>query len=101
MAETARRALVATLVVVGVVTLLLALWKLKIVVGLLFFAFTLSAAMRPGVEALHGRRIPRAVGVLIHYAVFAAVIGLFLWLVVPRALQQVDHAVQNVPTTSS
>ncbi|MDX6413692.1 MAG: hypothetical protein QOH23_1102 [Gaiellaceae bacterium] len=101
MAETARRAFIGTLVAVGVVVLALALWKLKLVLGLLFLAFTLSAAMRPGVDALHRKRVPRAVGVLIHYAVFAAAIGLFLWLVVPRALQQVDNAVASVPTTQS
>ena len=101
MAETARRAFVATIVVVGIVVLTLALWKLKLVLGLLFLAFTLTAAMRPGVEALERQRVPRAVGVLVHYAVFAAAIGLFLWIVVPRAVQQVDHAVQTVPTTSS
>jgi predicted PurR-regulated permease PerM len=101
MAETARRAFIATLVVVGVVVLVLALWKLKLVLGLLFLAFTLTAAMRPGVEALHRRRVPRAAGVLFHYALFAAMIGLFLWIVVPRAVQQVDHALQNAPTTSS
>jgi predicted PurR-regulated permease PerM len=101
MAETARRAFIGTLVAVAVVVLVLALWKLKVVLGLLFLAFTISAAMRPGVDALHRRRVPRAAGVLIHYALFAAAIGLFLWLVVPRALQQVDNAVASVPTTQS
>jgi predicted PurR-regulated permease PerM len=99
MSDAARRAFVATVVAVGVVVLALALWKLKIVLGLLFLAFTLSAAMRPGVDGLRRHRIPRAVGVLIHYAVLGAAIGLFLWLVVPRALQQVDNAVASVPTT--
>jgi predicted PurR-regulated permease PerM len=101
MAETARRAFIGTLVAVAVVVLALALWKLKVVLGLLFLAFTISAAMRPGVEALHRRRVPRSVGVLIHYALFAAAIGLFLWVVAPRALQQVDNAVASVPTTQS
>jgi predicted PurR-regulated permease PerM len=98
-ADTARRAFVATLVAVGVVVLVLALWKVKSLLGLLFLAFTISAAMRPGVESLHRHRVPRAIGVLVHYAVIGAAIGLFLWLVVPRALQQVDNAVASVPTT--
>jgi predicted PurR-regulated permease PerM len=101
MADTARRAFISTIVAVAVVVLVLALWKLKLVLGLLFLAFTVAAAMRPGVDGLHRHHVPRAVGVLIHYAVFAAAIGLFLWLVVPRALQQVDNAVANVPTTQS
>jgi predicted PurR-regulated permease PerM len=99
MQETARRAFIATVVTVGVVVIALALWKLRIVVFLLFLALTVAAAMRPGVDALHTRRVPRAVGVLLHYAVLAALVGFFLWLVVPRALDQIDRAVQNVPTT--
>jgi predicted PurR-regulated permease PerM len=97
--ETARRAFIATIVIVGVVVLALALWKVRVVVFLLFLALTLAAAMRPGVEALAAKRIPRAVGVLLHYLVLAALVGFFLWLVVPRALDQIDKAIQNVPTT--
>jgi predicted PurR-regulated permease PerM len=98
MAQTARRAFVATLVVVGVVAVALALLKLKVVVALLFLAFTLSAAMRPGVEALNRHRVPRAVGVLLHYVLLAAAIGLLLWVAVPRAISQLDQA---VPTNST
>jgi predicted PurR-regulated permease PerM len=99
MHETARRAFIATIVIVGVVVLALALWKLRVVVFLLFLALTVAAAMRPGVEALAARRIPRAIGVLLHYAVLAALVAFFLWLVVPRALAQIDKAIQTVPTT--
>jgi len=99
MAETARRAFIATLVAVSVVAFALALWKLRTIVGLLFLAFTISAAMRPGVDALHRHRVPRALGVLLHYVVLAGIIAVLLWLVVPRALQQIDAAVRNVPTT--
>jgi predicted PurR-regulated permease PerM len=101
MAETARRAFVTTLVAASVIVFGLALWKLKLVVFLVFLAFTIAAAMRPGVDALARRRVPRVVGVLLHYAALAALIGLFLWLVVPRAVSQIDQAVKNVPTTQS
>src|SRR5262249_40595577 len=73
----------------GVVVIALALWKLRIVVFLLFLALTVAAAMRPGVESLAARRIPRAIGVLLHYVTFAALVGLFLWLLLPRALAQI------------
>jgi predicted PurR-regulated permease PerM len=93
MAEFAQRVFVATLVVVGVVVAVLALWKLKLLISLVFLAFILAAAMRPGVEALKQRRIPRGIGIGIHYAALAAVIGLLLWLVVPRAIDQVQAAI--------
>ena len=99
MKETARRAFVATVITLGIVVLALALWKVRVVFFLLFLAFTVAAAMRPGVDALARRRIPRAAGVLIHYAVFAMLVGFFLWLVVPRAIDQIEAAIQNVPST--
>jgi predicted PurR-regulated permease PerM len=59
----------------------------------------LASAMRPGVERLALYRIPRTAGVLLHYAVLAALIGLLLWQVVPNLLSQVEHAIGNVPQT--
>jgi predicted PurR-regulated permease PerM len=99
MRDTARRAFVATAVVVGVVALALALWKLRVLVGLILLAFVIAAAMRPGVDALNRRGIPRGVGVAVHYLVLAGLFALFLWLVVPRAITQIGDAVGNVPTT--
>ena len=99
--ETAHRAAIATLVVGGIVVVALALWELKLLVSLLFLAFIIAAAMRPGIDALHRRRIPPAVGVGIHYLVLAGLVALFLWAVVPRALSQVQTAAGNFPETSS
>ena len=93
MQQTALRAVVAALVVLGVVVAALALWKLKILLALLFLAFTIGSAMRPGVEALKRRGIPRAVGILLHYAALFGLLGLLLWAVVPRAVKQVQDAI--------
>ena len=92
MTETARRAFIAAIVFTVVVVTALALWKLKLLIVLLLFAFTVAAAMRPSVEALQRRRIPRGVGILLHYAVIAAAVGLLLWAVVPRAVTQIQDA---------
>ena len=61
MKETAKRAALATLVVGGIVVAALALWKLKLVLALLFFAFIIAAAMRPGIEWLKRHRVPRGI----------------------------------------
>jgi predicted PurR-regulated permease PerM len=92
MAETAKRAALATLVVIGLVAVTLALWKLKLVIALAFLGFILAAAMRPGIEALHRRRVPRGVGLTLHYLALAGLVALFLWIVVPRAVDQVQNA---------
>lgn len=101
MAETARKAAVGTLVAVAVVVTALALWKLKLVISLVFLGFVISAAMRPGIEALRRRGIPRAAGIGIHYLAFAGLIALFLWLVVPRAIDQVQSAIDTLPTSQT
>ena len=92
MSETAHRAFVAAVVVLAVVVGALALWQLKILLALLFLAFTVAAAMRPGVDALRRLGIPRGAGVLLHYAALVTLLGLLLWAVVPRAIHQVQAA---------
>jgi predicted PurR-regulated permease PerM len=90
--ETAKRAAVATLAGGAIIVLALALWKLRLVLGLLFFAFILAAAIRPSVEWLARNRIPRAIGLAIHYLALIGVIALALSFAVPPALRQVNHA---------
>ena len=99
MNETARRAFVSTVVAVAVIAISLALWKLKLVIALVFLGFILAAAMRPGVERMAQHRIPRPAGVALHYLVVVAALGLLLWLAVPRAIDQVDEALGGVPTS--
>ena len=99
MAETARRTAVATLVVIGIVLLAVALWKVRLLLAILFLGFILAAAIRPGIEALARRGVPRGAGLAIHYLGFAALIAVALWLVIPRALDQVDNAIGNLPET--
>jgi predicted PurR-regulated permease PerM len=99
MAETVRRTFVIAVVALGVIVLALALWKLRLVVALLFAGFIVAAAIRPSIEALHRHRVPRPAGLILHYALFAGVIALTLWFAVPRALDQVTGAIQNLPQT--
>jgi predicted PurR-regulated permease PerM len=93
MGTTARRVAVATLVALGIIVAALALWKIRVVIALTFLGFIIAAAMRPSVEWLERRaRIPRAGGVLIHYLVLLGLVGVVLWLFVPRAIDQVQAA---------
>jgi predicted PurR-regulated permease PerM len=93
MSATARRAAVITLVSGSIVVAALALWKIKIVIALLFLGFIVSAAMRPGIDwlQLHAR-LPRSAGLLLHYLVLVGIVGVVLWLFVPRAIDQVQQA---------
>jgi predicted PurR-regulated permease PerM len=92
MAGTARRVAIATLVALGIVVAALALWKLRLVVGMLFAAMIIAAAIRPGIEWLARRHVPPIVGLAVHYLAVFAAIGAALAFAVPAALHQVDHA---------
>src|SRR5437899_2566544 len=101
MATTARRAATATLVGLSIVAAALALWKIRAVIALVFLGFIIAAAMRPGVNWLNRAwRIPRSAGVLIHYVALLGAVALVLWLIVPRAITQVEQAVGSVPTST-
>jgi predicted PurR-regulated permease PerM len=99
MADTAKRAFVAAIVIGGVVVLALALWKMRVLLALVFLAFIIASAMRPGVDALSRRHIPRGVGIAVHYVALAGLVSLLLTLVVPRALDQVQTAIEDLPTS--
>ena len=99
MEAVAKRTAIVALVALGVLALALSLWKLRLILALFFLALIVAAAMRPGVEALLRRGVPRAAGVALHYLAFGLLVAGFLWLVVPRALDQVDAAVSGLPET--
>jgi len=92
MGEIGKRVALATLIVIATVATALALWKLRLLIALIFLSFIVAAAMRPGIDALRRRRIPRSLGLLIHYLALAGLVALFLWIVVPRAVDQVQNA---------
>ena len=101
MKQTATRTFVVAAVVGAVVVVALALWKLKLILALLFLGFIIAAAMRPGVEALARRGVPRAGGILLHYVALLALLVGLLWAVVPRAIDQVETAIGDLPQARS
>ena len=92
MKATAERVALSTLIVIAIVALALALWKLKLVLALVFLAFILAAALRPGIERLGRAGVPRGLGLAIHYVAIAGLLTVALWFVVPRAVDQVQNA---------
>jgi predicted PurR-regulated permease PerM len=92
MKATAERVALSTLIVIAIVALALALWKLKLVLALIFLAFILAAALRPGIDRLGRAGVPRGLGLVIHYLAIAGLLAVALWFVVPRAVDQVQNA---------
>ena len=85
------------MVVLAVAAATLALWEGRVVVLLLFLAYTLGAAMRPGVDGLVRFGVPRGVALVGHFALFFGAVVLLLWLVVPVAFEQTQQALTDVP----
>ena len=92
MKATAERVALSALIVIAIVALALALWKLKLVLALVFLAFILAAALRPGIDRLGRAGVPRGLGLVIHYLAIAGLLTVALWFVVPRAVDQVQNA---------
>jgi predicted PurR-regulated permease PerM len=92
MAQTAKRAAIATLVAGAIVVGGLALWKLRLVVGLLFSAMIIAAALRPSIDWLARHRVPAPLGLALHYVALVGAVAVALAFAVPAALHQVDHA---------
>ena len=94
--EFARRIVVATLIVLSIYYASKGLWRIKELLALLFIAFTLAAAMRPGdrvaAQAPDPARRRRRCSTTSRSSAFVL---LLLWLVVPRAVHQVDAAVER------
>jgi predicted PurR-regulated permease PerM len=101
--DTAKRAAVATLVVIAIVAAALALWKLKVILAVVFLGITIAAAMRSGVDQLAARHVPRSIGTLLHFVAVFGLVALLLWLAVPRALSQVESALgtNGIPTKAA
>ena len=92
MVETAKRTAIVTVVAVAIVVGALALWKLRLVVGLLFSAIIIASAIRPSIDWLARHRVPRAAGLALHYLVLVGALAVALAFAVPAASHQVDHA---------
>jgi len=88
----AARVAIATLVVLGILAVMATLWLGRVILALLFLAIVIASAIRPSVEALRRKGIPKGFGVLLHYAALAGLLALGLWLAVPAAIDQVQGA---------
>src|SRR5438128_9918351 len=88
---------VVSLVAGAVLVAARALWQLRVLLALLFLGYVRAAAIRPTVEALRSRGVPRPLSVLLHYLAFAGVAALVLWLVVPGVLHEVQAVLAQAP----
>jgi predicted PurR-regulated permease PerM len=84
-----------TAVAVLVIAIAFGLWRVRDIIVLLVLALTFAAAIRPGVEWLERRRVPRSLAILVFFLSAIGVLVLFFWAAVPPAIHQVGHALHR------
>jgi predicted PurR-regulated permease PerM len=94
---TTSQVVLATVFVVCVFLTFWLLYSLRIVLFLFFVAIVIGTAIRPAVDWLHRRGIPRAVGIIIIYILIAALLSGFLAMILPLLADQATEISRSLP----
>jgi predicted PurR-regulated permease PerM len=94
-ADVALTAARATAGVVAVVVIAIGLWRVRSIIVLLLLALTFAAAIRPGVEWLHKRKVPESLAIFAFFLFGIGIFVLFFWLAVPPAVHELRHALSQ------
>ncbi len=92
-----RRVMWATIVVAAVTGLVFMLVRWHDVVFLLFVAIVISTAIKPAVEWLQRRGVPRPIGIISVYVVGIAVLALMIMVAAPLVAEQISRISDAVP----
>ncbi|HRY82795.1 MAG TPA: AI-2E family transporter [Candidatus Moranbacteria bacterium] len=89
---------ISTNIVIKTIVILLGLWFLFLVrdiVILLFIAVIIAASIDPAVDYLQKKKVPRAVGAMLLYAVLFSAIALIISFMVPSIVNQFNDFSKN------
>ncbi len=94
---TTSQVVLATIFVVCVFLTFWLLYRLRDVLFLFFVAIVVGTAIRPAVEWLHRRGVPRATGIILIYILIAILVVGFLAMIVPLLADQATEIARTVP----
>ena len=94
---TTSQVVLATLFVVCVFLSFWLLYRLRDVLFLFFVAIVVGTAIRPAVDWLHRRGIPRATGVIVLYILIAGILVGFLAMILPLLADQATEISKTIP----
>jgi predicted PurR-regulated permease PerM len=86
---------------IAVAAIAFGLWRVRSIIILLLLSLTFAAAIRPGVEWLHRKRVPEPLAILLFFVFGIGIFILFFWLAVPPALHQLRHALAQPAVNAS
>jgi predicted PurR-regulated permease PerM len=92
-----RRVLLANLVVLGVLACFALLFRFAAALFILFVGMALGMAVKPGVDGLRRRGVPRWLGALAIYAGLGAVVAGILIALVPVVVDEIGAVLARVP----
>ncbi len=93
--ETLNISTITILKIVFVGLLLWFLWAIRDVVLIFLISIIISSAIDPVADFLHKRKVPRALSVLLVYALFLGMLSLVVFLMVPPITQQFQQISQT------
>ena len=82
---------------VGLALLLYLVYRVRLVVGLVFIAAFLAIALGPAVDFVSRRRVPRGLAILTVYLWLLLTIFIIGLLLVPPIVEQVERVAQDAP----
>jgi len=94
---TTSQVVLATLFVVCVFLTFWLLYRLRVVLFLFFVAIVIGTAIRPAVDWLHRRGIPRGTGIIIIYILIAGLVTGFVAMIFPLLADQATEISRNLP----
>lgn len=94
---TFRRVVAATLILVSVVFCFWLLYRFYEVVFILFIAIVMGTVIRPIVNWLYQRSLPKVAGVVLVFLLLLLILVGFLWLLFPLIFEQTATIVREVP----
>lgn len=93
----ARQVFIATVLVIAVVLAFAILYFFRVAILLLFIAIVLATAMRPAIDWLYSRQVPRATGVILIYLLLVILLAGFALMVLPFIAEQVTALAAELP----
>jgi len=80
---------------------LIILYLIREILILLVLAIVISAICQPFVDYLQKKKVARFLGTSLVFALILAILGVFLWLVIPLVISQFGHFITNFNETIS
>ena len=86
-----------TLKIIGILAGITLLYFVRDIIAYLLMAFVLSSALRPGVDFLEKKKIPRVVSALFIFVLVFLVLGLVIFLTLPSLVSEIESFTSNFP----